>query len=300
MSVELRPVETETDIETFLDVRARVDPEHPITRANFDDGRDRPDRLDVLAYIDGEPVGAAWANFPRSSAASEFMFVSVRVVPERRRLGAGSALFSRVSAHARSYDRERLYTVTRDQDSDTLDYLGKRGYAELARMEDVAIDLSLPVPEGRPPAGVEIVRLAPEHEQGMWEVAKEANPDIPSPDPIDAGTFEEWRRHELAPTVFRELSFVALEKGEVVGWATLGEDGVGSAGHFMTGVARRARGRGVARALKLAQIDAARAAGLSELRTQNDMANHAMRRVNERLGYQLRLAWIHLGGPLLP
>ena len=67
----------------------------------------------------------------------------------------------------------------------------------------------------------------------------------------------------------------------------------------MTGVARRARGRGVARALKLAQIRAAREAGLERIRTQNDVANVAMRRVNERLGYRLQLAWIHLGGPLL-
>ena len=84
-----------------------------------------------------------------------------------------------------------------------------------------------------------------------------------------------------------------------LGWATLGEDQPEIAGNFMTGVARRARGRGVARALKLAQIHAAREAGLARIRTQNDVANGAMRRVNERLGYELRLAWIHLGGPLL-
>lgn len=299
-AAELGPVENESDIEAFLDVRARVDPEYPITRANFDDGRDRPDRLDVLAYLAGEPVGAAWANFPSSSSESEFMFVSVRVVPGRRRLGVGTALFRRVSEHARWHGRGELYTVTRDADSDTLDYLGKRGYAELTRMEDVAVDLAFVLPEEKPPSGVEIARLAPEHEHGMWEVAKEANPDIPSPDPFDAGTFEEWRRYELGPRVFRELSFVALEGAEVVGWATLGEDRAGSAQHFMTGVARRSRGRGVARALKLAQLHAAKGAGLRELRTQNDVANHAMRRVNERLGYRPRLAWIHLGGPLLP
>lgn len=299
MSVALRPVETESAIEAFLDVRARVDPEFPITRANFDDGRDRPDRLDLLAYLDGEPVGAAWANLPSSSNASEFMYVSVRVVPERRRRGAGSALFARVSEHARSHGRVRLYTVTRDADADTLDFLGKRGYTELSRMEQLALDLSLPRAAEPLPLGIEVVQLAPEHEQGMWEVAKEANPDIPSPDPIVAGTFEEWRKRELAELVLRELSFVALEDGVVVGFATLGEDGPGKAGHFMTGVARRVRGRGVARALKLAQIRAAEEAGYLELRTQNDVANVAMRRVNERLGYRLRFAWIHLGGPLL-
>ena len=299
MNVTLRPVETEADIESFLDVRVRVDPEHPITRANFDDGRDRPDRIDVLALLDDEVVGAAWANFPRdASAASEFMFVSVRVVPERRRQGAGTALFRRVSDHARAFGRSRLYTVTRQEDSDTLDYLGKRGYGELTRMEDVALDLSALPPVEDPPDGIEIVPLAREYERGMYEVGKEADEDVPSPEPYVAGTFDEWRRSELGPCVFRELSFVALEDGVVVGWATLGEDQPGSAQNYMTGVARRARGRGVARALKLAQIHAAREAGFRRIRTQNDLANAPMRRVNERLGYQLRLAWIHLGGPL--
>ena len=52
-------------------------------------------------------------------------------------------------------------------------------------------------------------------------------------------------------------------------------------------------------ALKQAQIAAAKAAGLERLRTQNDLANAPMRRVNEKLGYRPRLAWIHLAGPLL-
>ena len=59
--IELRSVESEEDVEAFLDIRARVDPEYPITRANFDDGRGKPDRLDALARLDGEDVGAAWA-----------------------------------------------------------------------------------------------------------------------------------------------------------------------------------------------------------------------------------------------
>jgi len=299
MNLALRAVETESDIAAFLDVRARVDPEFPITRANFDDGREQPDRTDCLALLGDEVVGAAWAHLPHSSAASEFLFVSVRVVPERRRRGAGSALFRHVSEHARKLGRSRLYTVTRHEDADTLDYLGKRAFVELTRMEDLALELATAPPAEEPPVGIEIVQFAPEHEQGMHEVAKEANPDIPSPDPIEAGTFEAWSSRELGPRVYRELTFVALDHGQVVGWATLGEDKPGSAQNFMTGVARKARGRGVARALKLAQIRAAREAGLERIRTQNDVANVAMRRVNERLGYRLQLAWIHLGGPLL-
>jgi hypothetical protein len=49
---------------------------------------------------------------------------------------------------------------------------------------------------------------------------------------------------------------------------------------------RDSRGRAVALALKQAQIAAAKEAGWSFLRTQNDLANAAMRSVNEKLGYE--------------
>jgi mycothiol synthase len=67
----------------------------------------------------------------------------------------------------------------------------------------------------------------------------------------------------------------------------------------MTGVARRARGRGVALALKQAQIAAAKEAGVKFLHTTTDLGNAPMRRVNEKLGYERKFEWLHLGGPLL-
>jgi GNAT superfamily N-acetyltransferase len=65
------------------------------------------------------------------------------------------------------------------------------------------------------------------------------------------------------------------------------------------GVARRARGRGIARALEQAQITAAKGSELRYLRIQNDLGNAAMRRVNEKLGYERKFDWVHLAGPLL-
>lgn len=297
--ITLREVETEADVLTWLAIRARIDPEHPITRANFDDRRGEHGRTDLLAFVGAEPVGAAWAYLPYASESSEFVNVSVRVLPEARRVGVGSALFRRVSEHARELRRLRLYTVTRHDDADTLRYLGVRGYVELTRMEDVALDLHAVHVEPETPRRIEIVPFAPEHERGMYDVSLEADADTPSPDPFVAGSFERWRSHDLGLCVIRELSFVALDDRDVVGWATLGDEHDGIAVHWMTGVARRARRRGIARALKTHQIDAARRAGLRELRTQNDVANAPMRRVNERLGYRRRLTWLHLGGPLL-
>lgn len=69
--------------------------------------------------------------------------------------------------------------------------------------------------------------------------------------------------------------------------------------HGMTGVRPEWRGRGIAIALKRAQIAAAKAAGLRELRTTTAFGNAPMLHVNERLGYRHGVAWVHLRGPLL-
>jgi GNAT superfamily N-acetyltransferase len=113
------------------------------------------------------------------------------------------------------------------------------------------------------------------------------------------GDFERWRADELPAHALRDCCFAALADGRVVGYATLHDAGRGVGLHAMTGVRRPWRGRGVAGALKSAQIAAARAAGLRELRTTTALANASMLHVNERLGYQRGVAWVHLRGLLL-
>jgi GNAT superfamily N-acetyltransferase len=149
------------------------------------------------------------------------------------------------------------------------------------------------------PAGIEIAVAGDEHERGMYRTALEADADIPSSEPIRTGTFEQWRERHFTGRVLRDLSFVALQDGTVVGYAILGRHDDDTAAHWMTGVARRSRGRGVAQALKQAQMAAAKDAGWKSLCTLNDLGNAPMRRVNEKLGYERKTEWVHLGGPLL-
>ena len=91
---------------------------------------------------------------------------------------------------------------------------------------------------------------------------------------------------------------MALDRGEVVGYAIVGDSSSGEPTHWMTGVRRDHRGRGIATALKSAQIAAAREAGVPVLRAQNDLANAAMRRVNEKLGYRPRSEFVYLARPV--
>jgi mycothiol synthase len=299
VSVDIRPVATRDDIHAFLAVRDVVDPEHPMTWESFEDSQKAPGRLDVLAWDDGRAVGCAFVERQWGDPVSPTGYLSIRVRAEERRRGVGTALLARVSDHVRGFGGTDLHAQFRGEAVDQQSFLEHHGFREVGRMQDVEVDLAAADGRVDVPAGIEIVPLNERHAPGMHAVALEADPDIPSATPIRTGDLERWYERHLGPLAIRDLSFVALAGDEIVGFAILGECVPGVGEHWMTGVKRAWRGRGVAVALKQAQIAAARAAGLERLRTQNDLANAPMRRVNEKLGYLPRLEWLQYAGPLL-
>ena len=298
--IELSRVETPADVDVFLALRTAIDPEHLMHRTSYVEEIQRPERLDLIAKLDGEPAGAAFVEPHGDNVAGPAAWVSVRVLREWRRRGVGTELFRAVSARARADGRDTLVFASRHDDADSLDYLGKRGFVEALRMRESVLDLAESSSRFRPPDGIELVPLDEEHEQGLYSAAKEFVRDIPTSEgSIEVGDFERWRKDQLRTGTAFDCSFVALEDGIVVGYTVVlvdNDDGVGLNG--ITGVVPAVRRRGVALALKQASIAAARAKGLRELRTANAMEN-PMRLVNERLGYRRDVDWIHLRGPLL-
>ena len=297
--INVRTVENDADIDTYLDVRNRVHPQTPMPREVVLVDRLKPDHLDLIAERDGIPVGAASTSKFGGAPDGVFAYLTMRVLREERRRGVGSALHRRASEHARLLGKTRFYAVARHDDEGSLGYYGARGFTELGRMQDVILDLETVDLQAEEPPGISIEAATEEHDRGAYTVALEADADIPSGEPIVSGTYEQWHERHFGPLTIRELSFVALEGGRVVGYAILNKHTEGTGEHAMTGVARSHRGRGIALALKQAQIAAAKKAGYRHLRTQNDLANVAMRRVNEKLGYVRKFEWVHLGGPLL-
>jgi GNAT superfamily N-acetyltransferase len=83
--------------------------------------------------------------------------------------------------------------------------------------------------------------------------------------------------------------FVALAGDEVVGYGKLSLSSARPdvAFHDMTGVKRSWRGRGIAGALKRAEIAWAKRAGYARLETANEVRNEPIRRLNERHGYRV-------------
>jgi GNAT superfamily N-acetyltransferase len=134
----------------------------------------------------------------------------------------------------------------------------------------------------------------------MYAVGVQADEDIPGSEGVQ--TFEQWRAHEIdRPTRRPELCFIALAGDEVVGYAALqvfGDEGH----HGLTATRRDWRRRGVASALKRAEIAAAKRAGFTRLLTESEERNEPMRRLNEKLGYVPAPEWSMsvMQGPVTP
>lgn len=174
----------------------------------------------------------------------------MRVLRKARRRGVGSVLFGAISEHARSIGRTALYTIVRLDDADSNDYLRKRGFEVVLRVEEMSLSLGDAQPDATLPGGVEIVPFDAELDERVHPVAVEIDRDIPTPEPIAALSLEAWRDRMLGPGVLRELSFVALADDEVVGYAILGEAEPAIAEHWITGVRRDWRGRGLGPRIK--------------------------------------------------
>ena len=135
----------------------------------------------------------------------------------------------------------------------------------------------------------------------MYAVAREAYPDVPGEDEAEMASFEDWLSADMQGESDRpEATFVALADSEVVGYAKLA---LSSARprvvmHDMTGVRRAWRGRGIAGALKRAEIAWAKTNGYTRLETFNEERNEPIRRLNERHGYQPEPGQIIVRGPI--
>jgi mycothiol synthase len=223
----------------------------------------------------------------------------VTVLPDARKRGAGSALYAACLAFAHAHGRTVLETRVDVGDDASLAFAQRRGFVEHQREDWLELDVASAPLRDAPPAGIEIVTLAnrPDVAPGAYDVACESFPDIPGEEDWTPPPRDRWVatfRAAYAP----ELSFLALADDEVVGYAQLRARET-FAVHGMTAVKRAWRKRGVARALKSAQIAWAARNGVQTLRATNEQRNAPMRNLNLRLGYVPKAGRITLRGPLL-
>jgi mycothiol synthase len=294
----------EDELEELVSVALAAQPREHATVSGFVDWRNQAgDMVWVLAERDEDTVGAGyalvgWHTPPYRSIGAAF------VPHDQRGAGVGIAILDALEGWVAEHDCTELEGPVSEDDESSLAWAARHGYYEVGRNSRLVLDLtSAEIAEPAPPDGIEIVAWAgrPELAQGLWEVAREATPDIPGEEEGDIGTLEEWLARDMqGASDDARAVFAALEHGEVVGYAKLSfsEGNTERAFHDLTGVRRSHRGRGIAAALKRTQIAWAKANGYSSLQTSNEVRNEPIRRLNERHGYVLEPGVVIVRGGL--
>ena len=277
----IRLAETRADFALCAEINNAVNPDRPVT-------------ADLIATAPGAFVvhDDGYAFVVESSIPGS-AFAMVRVRPESRGRGVGGALLAAAGAKARELGCASMWGRVREGDEASLRFTAHRGFEEVNRDMDVLLEVA---PEdGEVAPG--IVELREEHLRGTYAVAAECMPEMALPQHAEVRPFDEWLPEEERNS---PVAFVALDGDEVVGYARLYS--VSALPHRLengfTGVLHSHRRRGIATALKRAQISWAAANGYRELVTSSVEGNEAMRTVNERLGYKPLPAWIVVQGPV--
>jgi GNAT superfamily N-acetyltransferase len=279
MAVELTPCTTDDDYEAWRRVRIAVIPYERTQSVAELRGSESPDRLLLLARVDGTVVGHGLAQRSEIGNAGS---VIPRVLPEHRRNGVGSALLHRLSAHVESFGLPGLRASVDDEPSRL--FARHFGFTEVNREVEQTYVLTAapdvaPLPDG-------VVVVTAQERPGLWEESfdrfgREALAGFAVDAPLDV-TPDRWSREWLGDPMF-----LALHDGEVVGCAGLGLDGDNPtrAENSLTAVRGDWRGRGLAVHLKQRTLAWAAEHGVTEVYTWTQDGNAAMRALNTRLGY---------------
>ena len=300
MDVEITPVDSPAKRERALAIHNAVFPRRAIAL------EDVLDWEDATRFHTSLLAGDSAAAHLGVEAASEYPAGAIYVRAGDRGRGAGSALYRALSRWARELGFDRLRGSVEADDDESLAWATRRGFVEQSRDGRLVLELDgIEPPRVEPPAGIEIVTWAekPELGRGLYEVYREAEPDIPGEDDHPLPAFEDWLREDMgSPGDRPEATFVALAGDEVVGYSkfSLTAAQPETAFHDLTGVKRAWRGQGIAGALKAAQIAWAKERGYARLETMNEERNEPIRRLNERYGYREEPGRIILVGPLAP
>ena len=263
-----------------------------------------------IALLNGAPVGyTEFAHRPWSKMPERFADLHAALRPTANSAERLNAVFAHLEERARSDGALKVSAWAWEWNADRLTLLEGRGYREARRERFWELDLvagreriTAMTAESRARMareGVRLLTLAEDDDPGKWEKLKrmsdEAESDVPTTVPwvqIDMDEFMEWFE---SPALHKDRIWIAREGDDIVGISQLTYPPVrGPVATDWTGMARKARGRGIARALKCETLMQAIAVGVDKVRTDNDSTNAPILHINQTMGYTRRPDMIQL------
>ena len=266
-----------------------------------------PNRLALLAEDEaGAIVGVAGTGDGGLFRAPDGSWrIWLRVSPERRRRGLGTAMLAQSEAHARDMGAARVIAAVRGNEPEGARFAEARGYRAFHERIDSYIDVAKfdasafdDPDETASRAGIRLATYKEllEERRGdveafqrellpvIWAMAR----DVPAPTPMpeQPPPFEQAKRMFFeGPGIDPPSTIIALRGGSMVGMTVTQVKENGVAYTNFTGVTPAERRKGIALGMKLRALRSLKERGIKLFGTTNDEENAAMRGINRRLGY---------------
>lgn len=304
--LELRPA-TPDDAAIVADIDTEVhpdDPEDPELMRHWWSmaSNDVIDRRIVMRGT--EPAGYTLRRHPQWAKMPErFARISAELRPAVRTAARLDALYEWLETEARGDGTKKVTSWAWDWDALRKGMLEARGYREERRARFWELDLvanktriEKMTDESRAKMrrdGVELLTLArdsdPDKMRKLHRMSNEAGSDVPTTVPHVEQSFEEFTQWLSSPGLRQDRMWIARQGDDILGISMLAYPPVrGVVATDWTGMARKARGRGIARALKCETLMQAMVLGVDRVRTDNDSTNAPILHINATMGYKRR------------
>ena len=264
--------------ETMKWLMERGDPERPNAR--------------IVAEADGRIVGSGYL---RGAPPLPDLLLNIEVDPAHRRRGIGTRLLGAIDAA----DDRRLPTLMMivETDAGSLAFARHHGFVDRDRQSESVLDLAAFDPDAFADARDAAVRRgitfktmaevdSPEMRQRLFLMGDRVSQDMPTRDPIPPMTYDAFVSSWLeAPQSRPDLLVIGFDGDEPVAVSMVNVYPNGTGYNWMTGTVASHRGQGLGLATKVEALRRAKAAGVTEVRTDNHERNAPMLAINQRLGY---------------
>lgn len=283
-----RPLDPERDLEAYLRVRHQAEP-LPRTVAEWRERERLSPRAAFRRHLVGERDGAIVAVamvHDTEMVAGDGVAARVIVDRQHRRSGAGAAMAAAVERLLAERAPAAVITQVDDDDRASRDWAERRGFRAAFRMIRSRLDLTAfdPAPHRADLDRAEAAGLrveVPGDRDRLHALYSTLLRDVPEAvEPIARDAFDRQ---------LDEPGVVVLVLADGQSWVAqaavrpIGDDGAWNA---FTGVLPAYRGRGLARAIKVAAAIEAARAGRHWIETSNHDVNAPMLAVNRALGYR--------------
>ena len=310
--LDLRPASLD-DAAFAADLLTAVRPDDPEDPRSYEHYWRNPDEKRVVERFIGEAHAervafalhrhAKWEHTPE-----RYGNVAAEVLPAWRTGERLDALLAAMEERSRADGAERFTSWVWEDDALKLGVLEKRGYREERRERFWELDLvanreqlARTAEETRArmrEQGIEVLTIDrdadPEKWHKLWRVSEEAGQDVPTTVPYVETSFEDFKKWTASPGIHHDRMWIARQGDDILGISVLSYPGRGVVQTDWTGMARKARGKSIARALKYETVMQAIALGVDKVRTDNDSRNAPILHLNEQMGYRRRPDMIQL------